>query len=145
MNSLARYLALIVEPTVEEFKRNPFSLRHAFLACVAAYHAIDRVTYPKSAGNLRKAWGKESMEFLIVDHVAHDFKHVKSEDTRRLTRGIPLSHAIYGGMGFNTHTLNDTGQIVALRHLTFVVQDAVKFLHKKTKCRPIAAARSRST
>jgi len=131
MNALSRYLSLIVEPTVEEFRRNPFSLRHAFLACVATYHAIDRVVYPKSAGNMRKAWGKESMEFLIVDHVAHDFKHVKSEDERRVTRGLPLSHAIYGGMGFNTHTLNDTGQITALRNLTFVVRDAVKFLHKK--------------
>src|ERR1039458_2392441 len=109
MNPLSRYLALIVEPTVEEFNSNPFSLRHAFLACVATYHAIDRVTYPKSVDNLRKAWGKESMEFLIVEHVAHDFKHVKSEDERRITRGIPLSHAFYGGMGFNTHTFNDTG------------------------------------
>jgi hypothetical protein len=131
MNALERYLALIVDPTVEEFRRNPFSLRHAYLACVAVYHAIDRVAYPKSTGNLRKVWGEECMEFLIVDHVAHDFKHVKSEDQRRIERGIPLSHAIYGGMGFNTHTLNDTGQIEALRHLTFVVRDAVKFLHKK--------------
>jgi hypothetical protein len=66
---------------------------------VATYHAIDRVAYPKSVGNLRKAWGKECMEFLVVDHVAHDFKHVKSEDERRITREITLSHAIYGGMG----------------------------------------------
>jgi hypothetical protein len=57
MNPLSRYLALIVEPTVEEFNSNLFSLRHAFLACVATYHAIDRVTYPKSVGNLRKARG----------------------------------------------------------------------------------------
>jgi len=132
-NALSRYLALVVEPTVEEFRRNPFSLRHAYLACVATYHAIDRVAYPKSTGNLRKAWGKESLEFLIVDHVAHDFKHVKSVDERRITKGIPLSHAIYGGMGFNRHTLNDTGQLEALRNLTFVVSDAVKFLHKKAR------------
>jgi len=30
---------------------------------------------------------------------------------------IPLSFAIYGCMGFNTHTLNDTGELTALRHL----------------------------
>jgi hypothetical protein len=86
------------------------------------------------------------MEFLIIDHVAHDFKHVKSEDERRITRGIPLSHVIYGGIGFNTHTLNDTGQIEALRHLTFVVRDAVKFLHRKAadiKRSEPAAPRSR--
>jgi hypothetical protein len=50
MNALERYLALIVEPTVEEFRCNPFSLRHAYLACVATYHAIDRVAYPQGVG-----------------------------------------------------------------------------------------------
>jgi hypothetical protein len=36
MNELTRYIKLIAEPTVEEFRRNPTSLRHAYLACVAA-------------------------------------------------------------------------------------------------------------
>jgi hypothetical protein len=73
MDGLTRYLKVIAEPTVEEFKRNPSSVRHAFLACVATYHAIDRVAYPKSVGNLRKTWGKESVEFKVVDIVAHNF------------------------------------------------------------------------
>lgn len=47
MNDLSRYLDVIVEPTFEEFKREPSS-RRAFLVCVAIYHAIDRVAYPKS-------------------------------------------------------------------------------------------------
>src|SRR5438067_1079852 len=131
VNDLIRYIKLIVEPTVDEFKRNPTSLRHAFLACVATYHAIDRVTYPRSRGNLRKKWGAESMEFRLVDIVAHDFKHVRSSDHRPVPNRIPVSSALYGNMGVNTHMPNDTGQLASLRNLVFVVQDAVKFLHQK--------------
>jgi hypothetical protein len=131
LTTLARYLKLIVEPTVDEFKRNPTSLRHAYLACVATYHAIDRVSYPKNAGNLRQKWGKQSMEFRLVDIVAHDFKHVRSDNRKIPPRSIPISFALYGGMGFNTHTFNDTGQLSALRNLVYVVQGAVKFLHRQ--------------
>lgn len=133
MNSLELYLALIVEPTVDEFKRNPTSLRHAFLACVATYHAIDRVSYPRGPGNLRKIWGRKSMEFRMVDIVAHHFKHVKSNDERPTQRAIPISGALFGGMGFGTHTFGDSGQNATLRNLVFVVVEAVKFLHEQTK------------
>ncbi len=54
MQELQQYLDIIVEPTFRDFERNPKSIRHAYLACVAAYHAIDRASYPKKAGNLRK-------------------------------------------------------------------------------------------
>jgi hypothetical protein len=37
-----RNIELIVEPTFEEFKREPTS-RRAFLTCVAIFHVIDRV------------------------------------------------------------------------------------------------------
>jgi hypothetical protein len=46
---------------------------------------------------------------------------------------IPLSFALYGQMGFNTHTFNDTGQIEALRHLTFIVRDALKFVRAQAE------------
>ena len=131
MDALNRYLKLKVEPTVDEFKRNPTSIRHAYLACVATYHAIDRIAYPGPRGNLRKAWRKASMEFALVDIVAHDFKHVKSTQHRAVPGAIPISLALYariGSMGFNTHMLNDTGEVNSLRHLVFVVQEAVKFL-----------------
>src|SRR5258708_5939204 len=132
MNDLARYLRLIVEPTVDEFKRNPTSIRHAFLACAATYHAIDRVSHPRRPGNLRKKWG-ENLAFRMIDIVAHDFKHVKSNDHRPTSRGIPISLSLYGGMGFNTHAFNDTGQLATLRNLVFIVQDAVQFLHQQAK------------
>jgi hypothetical protein len=128
VDALNRYLKLIVEPTVDEFKRNPTSIRHAYLACVATYHAIDRIAYPGPRGNLRKAWRKACMEFALVDIAAHDFKHVKSTGHRSVPGAIPICLALYGSMGFNTHMLNDTGEANSLRHLVFVVQEAVKFL-----------------
>jgi hypothetical protein len=130
MDALTRYLTLIVEPTVEEFQRNPFSLRHCFLACAATYHSIDRVAdvRKKRPANLRQVWGRQSMEFKLVDIVAHDFKHIHASDRKGAPNTIPLSFALYGHMGFNTHMFNDTGQIETLRHLTFIVRDAVKFV-----------------
>jgi hypothetical protein len=47
MEDLERYLKDIVEPTIKDFKDNPASVRHAFLACVATFHAIDYQTYPR--------------------------------------------------------------------------------------------------
>lgn len=132
MDSLVRYLKTIVEPTVEDFKRNPTSLRHAFLACVAAYHAIDRIAYPRSPGNLRKAWGEESCAFRTVDIIAHDFKHVKSTDRRpHHVSAIPAPMALFNTMPFNTFAFNETGRSARLRHLTFTVQEAVRFLYRK--------------
>lgn len=134
MDALTRYLKLIVEPTLEEFRRNPCSLRHAFLACVATYHAIDRVSYPKPPGNLRKKWGREFMAFALVDIVAHDFKHVKStghRPARPARPSIPIAFALYGRTGLNTHMFNDTGERQSLRNLTFVVRNAVEFLYQE--------------
>jgi hypothetical protein len=131
MNQLERYLQLIVEPTYEEFRRNPTSVRHAYLACVATFHAIDRVTYPRSAARRRGEWRKESIDFAVVDHVAHDFKHVKSDRRQYPPNTLLLSHAIYGHMGFNTHTLNDTGQVATLRNIVYAVRDAIRFVRRK--------------
>lgn len=118
MNALVQYLKLIVEPTVQEFQRNPFSLRHCYLACAATYHAIDRAAEmsKKRPATLRQLWGRRSMEFKLVDIVAHDFKHIHASDRKGAPNTIPLSFALYGRMGFNTHTFNDTGQLELLRH-----------------------------
>jgi hypothetical protein len=85
VNDLPSYLKLIVEPTFEEFKDDP-TPRRAFLTCLAIYHAIDRVSYPKSTSNLRKAWGKKSIEFKLVDIIAHHLEHVKSMTRKELAR-----------------------------------------------------------
>ena len=131
MKALTRYLNLIVEPTVEEFKRNPTSIRHAYLACVATYHAVDRVSYPDPGTSVAEKWREKSKAFAVVEIVALDFKHVRSRRNKPQPNTIPISAALYGRVGFNTHMLNDTGQVAALRYLVFMVQDAVKFIHEQ--------------
>jgi len=73
------YMEEIVGPTIGDFEANPASRRHAFLACVATFHCIDYLAHPKKSGNLRKEFGRNS-SFLIVDRVAHAFKHVESAE-----------------------------------------------------------------
>jgi hypothetical protein len=125
MNSLARYIDVMVEPTFEEFKRQPSS-RLAFLTCVVVYHGIDRASEDRgiSRGNLRKEWRK-TLEFMLVDYAAHHFKHVKSsEDKVPADRpGLPWSFAL---------GLNEAGdEIGQLRNFLFVMRDAIKFLRQQ--------------
>jgi hypothetical protein len=56
MNALQQYLKSTVEPAFLDFQHNPDSMRHASQACVAAFHAVDRDSYPKKPGNLRSKW-----------------------------------------------------------------------------------------
>jgi hypothetical protein len=130
MDELAEYLELIVEPTFTDFQRNPGSVRHAFLACVATYHAIDRVTYPKKPGNLKKEWRRQSRDFLIVEMVAHRLKHVRSDDEKHApdTPGIPLSSVVF--REGEPRDGNPDG--IDLHNLHYVVRDAISFLHRMT-------------
>lgn len=127
MQGLERYLELIVEPTFEDFKRNPSSVRHAYLACLVTYHAIDRVTFPTKPGNDLDRWREESLEFMLVEQVALHLKHVKSDFARWAAKALPPHTLLI------THPLGLTGDGEGLetRNLFFVVRDAVKFLRKK--------------
>jgi hypothetical protein len=121
---LSRYLDKIVTPTFEDFERNPFSMRHAFLACLVTYHAVDRMAYPQKSKTLVDKWRKKSFEFSLVEIVALQFKHVRSPDS-----GYPYPK----GALRVTHALglDETGETVELRSLYFLVRDAIKFLHKE--------------
>jgi hypothetical protein len=116
VNDLVRYLRLIVEPTPDEFRRNPHSLRHAYLAAVAIFHCVDRVARTRGLRSpvLRQRWGRKSPEFARVDVLAHDFKHVQA--THRFALKPLVSHppGMFGSMGFNTNVFNDTGETIAL-------------------------------
>jgi hypothetical protein len=71
-----RYLFEIVVPTMEDYEKNRTSVRHAFLACVAAFHAVDYfATDTISATTLRQQMRQESPSFRTIDRVAHAFKH----------------------------------------------------------------------
>jgi hypothetical protein len=125
MNTLARYLQLIVDPTFDEFHLDRGSVRLAFLTSVAIYHSVDRVAEAtgRRPAHLRQLWCRESTEFRLVDIMAHHFKHVKSADERiPLSRGLPIGRAL----GFN-----EAGDTMDLRNLYFVIRDAVRFVHRK--------------
>lgn len=126
MKTLARYLEVIVDPTWDDFHVNRDSVRHAFLACIAIFHSVDRYAeeHGKRPGHYRSLWTKESIEFKLVDIIAHHVKHVESDDERNKGRrpGLPIGLAL----GFN-----EAGDTMDLRNLYFVIRDAVRFVHRK--------------
>lgn len=129
MDKLDRYIEVIVEPAFLDFQRNPGSFRHAYLACLVTYHAIDRAAYPARPGNLLKEWKKEWRDFAFIEQVALHFKHVESEDTRHAKKTLPpdtllLSHAL---------GLEGGGEKLDTRGMYFMVRDAIKFLKEKAK------------
>ena len=63
LSALSEYLRTIVEPTFEDFCRNPSSARHGFLACLVTSTAIDRAGRPGRPGNLTKQWRDASADF----------------------------------------------------------------------------------
>jgi hypothetical protein len=91
---------------------------------------MDRVSYPHPGSIVAEEWRKNSKAFALIEIGALDCKHVKSWRNKPQANTIPISAALYG-TGFNTHMLNDTGEVDALRHLAFMAQDAVKFIHSQ--------------
>lgn len=69
---IERYFEQIVDPTIADFEANPTSVRHAFLAAVAVFHAIDYL----DADSHRKKFRESNADFALVDRIAHAFKHV---------------------------------------------------------------------
>jgi hypothetical protein len=138
MRLLTHYIDTIVVPTFEDFKRNPASERHAFLACVVTYHAIDRYAEEigRSVGNLRREWGKK-IEFKAIDLVAHHLKHVQSSDERLppTKDKLPISFLVFRPSAVGTHAVNAApvgGEVkMQTRDLYFAVRDVIKFLREK--------------
>ena len=58
-DAMGKYIEEMVEPTYEDFRRNENSPRHAFLACVTTYHAIDRALSQKDMAELVTKWQDE--------------------------------------------------------------------------------------
>jgi hypothetical protein len=126
MKTLARYLEVIVDPTFDDFYANRTSVRLAYLACVAIFHTVDRAAEEsgRQSRHFRQIWGKESIEFKLVDILAHHVKHVESDDEKVALGkpGIPIGLAL----GFGAD-----GESLDVRNLYFVIRDAVKFVHRK--------------
>jgi len=136
LNALSIYLKTMVEPTVDEFMRNPLSPRHAYIACVVTYHAIDRVTYGKTRDEeeaIKKDWREQSTDFAMIEVLALDLKHVKSKRHGSRPKTIPVGAVLMGTMGFNSSLFNDTGRHESLRNISFLVMEAVKFIQRKAE------------
>jgi hypothetical protein len=131
MNTLARYIERVVEPTFQDFKRDSSS-RMAFLTSVVIFHGIDRAAEDRGVSKraLRSQWRKTT-EWMLVDYAAHHFKHVKSSEDRipeDKRVGLPLSFAL---------GINEEGdEIGQLRNFWFVLRDAIKFLRREAGLPP---------
>jgi hypothetical protein len=130
--STSGYLKHIVEPTFEDFKRNPRSIRHAYIACAVAYHAIDYAAYPKKPGNLAKKWKKANVQFAIIEMIALKLKHVVSDAEKYdPAEGIPLSALVFGFGTVNTspmHSIPLHEGGMHLHNLFSVIRDAINFM-----------------
>jgi len=141
VEDLVRYLDEIVEPTISDFEQNPTSVRHAFLACVAAFHSIDYLAYPRKPQPLRQLFRRQSSDFALVDHVTHAFKHVASGNPsgKRLvsTEVISRPPALWGSAVWDLSIWDDQTGGVTLNNdrsvdLLGALKRTVDFLRKKT-------------
>jgi hypothetical protein len=140
MKDLVRYLDEIVDPTVQDLEANR-TVRHAFLACVAVFHAVDYRAYPRKSRGTRKSYGQASAEFALVDQVAHAFKHVVSRRGKISLNAkdiISRPAAHWGSAVYGLSQFSDPVGGVALdsdRNLDLVdvVKRAAIFLRQQTK------------
>ncbi len=128
MNSLAQYTELIVEPTYAEFKRNSGSVRHAYLACLVIYHAVDRAAYPDDPHDLTQQWVAESQAFMLIAEVALHFKHGTRRWVKKAKEENPDALLITRPLGLE----GDLGGL-ELHALYFLIRDALIFLREKAK------------
>jgi hypothetical protein len=143
MEDLERYLDEIVEPTIKDFQANPTSVRHAFLACVAVFHGVDYLAFPrKRPATLRQQFRKQSLAFAVVDDVAHAFKHAAAgngeKPSLKAEKVIARPPAAWGAGAWGLSRWGDPVGGVTLDgdrrvDLLEVVNAARDFLRAKTK------------
>jgi hypothetical protein len=117
MEDFERYLDEIAAPTVADFEKNPTSVRLAFLACVALFHSIDYLAFPKSGRAFRQEFGTASPDFKMVDDVAHAFKHVVSGN--RADPRLKAGDVVKRGGAFSAGAFSsafDVGAVTLIDH-----------------------------
>ncbi len=142
MEDFERYLNEIVDPTIKDLEDNPTSVRHAFLACVVTFHAIDYLAHPRSSRGLRQEYRRRSKDFETVDQVAHAFKHVvtggNGKKHLRAADVIRRPPARIGEMVIGLSKLGDSCGGVTIKKdincdLLAVVKRAQQFLHDEIR------------
>jgi hypothetical protein len=142
MEDLQQYLRDFVAPAIADFERNPSSVRHAFMACVVSFHAVDYLAYPRRPATLRQEWNRLSRAFAIVDDVAHAFKHVKAGNAAnpdlqvKQVVAVPgvFDAAVFDGSVFDVGSVtleNEPGVDVLA-----VVKEAADFIRTKALAGP---------
>jgi len=141
MEDLKKYLVDFVEPTVADFRNNPTSIRHGFLACVTVFHSIDYLAAPRSSRTLRQRFNRQSPEFEIVDKVAHAFKHVvssRSDGSIRAADILSRPPMVWGKAVWNLSRWDDSVGGVTISQnreidLLEAIEGAVRFLYQQLK------------
>lgn len=128
MNEIDKYMELIVDPTFADLSKNMQSVRHAYLACLAIYHVVDRAAYPNDPSNLAKQWKSESLAFTIVDEVAQHFKHGTRTWVKKAKGENPDALLITNALG-----LDGSLEDLELHNLYFQIRDAMTFIQKKAE------------
>jgi hypothetical protein len=138
MEDFVRYLEEIVEPTIADFEQNARSVRHAFLACVTVFHAVDYLAFPGTSRGTREDFRRDSPDFKLVDDIAHAFKHVRAGNPRnpRLSAKAVVSRpsGAFGQFAFGVSRFgDDTGEVTVTTNVRIdvlqVVKKAATFLH----------------
>jgi hypothetical protein len=105
MEDLVRYVEEFVNPAIEDFAQHPDSVRHGFMACVAAFHGVDYLAWPEDAATLRSELRKKNEHFKTIDDVAHAFKHVAT--SKRPNKGLKASEVVAVPAGIFDHAVFD--------------------------------------
>lgn len=147
MEDFERYLIDIVEPTVNDFSKDPSDVRLGFLACVSLEHSVDYLAFPGTRANwdgkvhranrqrIRDRFKNESEDFRKASEVANAFKHVKTISQRSLEASEVYRRppARAGQMMAGLSMVGDkTGAVIADGdNLLRVVTQALLFLQSK--------------
>jgi hypothetical protein len=136
------FITKIVIPTIEDFEANLTSQRHAYLACVATFHTVDYLAYPKRPAGRRDLLRAQSPDFAIVESVALAFKHVETGNMKSASGLLNVDDvivrpaAVWGTMVWDLSRWDDSTGGITIRNkhevdLLAVLRRAVQFLRDK--------------
>jgi hypothetical protein len=108
---------------------------------VALFHSVDYLAFPNKSRGTRQQFRKESPAFLLVDRIAHAFKHVGTGGKKgRLlaTDVIPRPAGKWGEMVWGLSRWDDSQGGVTLDNersvdVLLVVRDALDFVEAQVR------------
>ncbi len=121
------YMREIVAPTIEDLAATPSSRRHAFIACVVTFHALDYLAGTRRKAVLRAEYRRQSPAFAAIDRIAHAANR-KPPGGRRPPQRVDAARPFTASGGAGGATAGDRrGDVLAL------VNAAAAFLETKIR------------